>query len=307
VTPTIQNEEIAMRDTRKPPRPAALCFALLLASVATVVAGEPPKPASEPPQGLVLYYSFDQSTSDGGIPDRSGANNHGKATGTRWLPAGKQGGGLALGGGQFIHVANCDSLNLKQGTIAVWFRTSRADAVFRRIVDKRAEQGYALAIGGDALGLQARGKLAFGVNGKFCLSDSPVVDDLWHHAAATYDGENLRLYVDGRPQKRVVAYKGEIAANADDLTIGLNRSNPASAEKNQSFDGSLDEVMIFNRALSADEIKALVAAVDPSAGKPKFSKQQVAGRLKQLKLLFEDGLITEDFYARKVEECRAAE
>ncbi len=47
------------------------------------------------------------------------------------------------------------------------------------------------------------------------------------------------------------------------------------------------------------------AAVDPS-NKQKFSKQQVASRLRQLKLLFEDGMITDDFYHEKVVECDAA-
>lgn len=41
--------------------------------------------------------------------------------------------------------------------------------------------------------------------------------------------------------------------------------------------------------------------------KPKFTKKQVAGRLRQLKLLFEDGLITDDLYARKVAECEAVQ
>jgi hypothetical protein len=41
------------------------------------------------------------------------------------------------------------------------------------------------------------------------------------------------------------------------------------------------------------------------AAKPKFTKQQVAGRLKQLKLLFEDGLLTDEFYNEKVAECEA--
>jgi hypothetical protein len=59
-------------------------------------------------------------------------------------------------------------------------------------------------------------------------------------------------------------------------------------------------------APSAAQTKAPVAAVDPATGKPKFTKQQVAGRLRQLKLLFEDGLLTDDFYDRKVAECEAA-
>jgi len=52
---------------------------------------------------------------------------------------------------------------------------------------------------------------------------------------------------------------------------------------------------------------APAASADPAAGKPKFTKQQVAGRLRQIKLLFEDGLLTDDFYARKVAECEAAQ
>ena len=42
-----------------------------------------------------------------------------------------------------------------------------------------------------------------------------------------------------------------------------------------------------------------------SAAKPKFTKQQIIGRLKQLKLLFEEGLLTESFYCERVAECEA--
>ena len=60
------------------------------------------------------------------------------------------------------------------------------------------------------------------------------------------------------------------------------------------------------RPPSAPETNATVAASSPAPGKPKFTKQQVAGRLRQLKLLFEDGLLTDDFYDQKVAECEAA-
>jgi hypothetical protein len=55
----------------------------------------------------------------------------------------------------------------------------------------------------------------------------------------------------------------------------------------------------------AVETNPPVEGVDPAAAKPKFTKQQAAGRLRQLKLLFEDGLLTDDFYDRKVAECEA--
>ena len=268
-----------------------------------------PASAAEPPKGLVLHFSFDQAGVDGIVADRSGQNNNGRALDAKWTSAGKQGGGCEFAPiGSHVRVANSASLNVKQATFAAWFKTSKADATWRPILDKRAEHGYALGIGGDAQDLPSRGKLAFTINGGTpCLSDNVVTDGVWHHAAATFDGENLRLYVDGQPQKQALPRHAEIATNADDLIIGMNDSNPSPQEKGQSFDGLIDDVIIFNRALSADEIKAMVAAVDPSAGKPKFTKQQVAGRLRQLKLLFKEGLLTKDFYDRKVAECEAAQ
>jgi hypothetical protein len=47
-------------------------------------------------------------------------------------------------------------------------------------------------------------------------------------------------------------------------------------------------------------------SADTAAVKPKFTKKQVAGRLRQLKLLYEEGLLTDDFYDKKVAECEAA-
>ena len=56
--------------------------------------------------------------------------------------------------------------------------------------------------------------------------------------------------------------------------------------------------------------KAPTPAADPKApaapaAKPKFTKSQVVGRLRELKNLFEEGLLTDDFYNRKVAECEA--
>ncbi len=75
------------------------------------------------------------------------------------------------------------------------------------------------------------------------------------------------------------------------------------------------KVLVFDPAFkppgrrepTAEEIKARIPPADPSAPKPKFTKQQVAGRLRQLKLLFEDGLLTEDLYVRKVAECESVQ
>ena len=58
---------------------------------------------------------------------------------------------------------------------------------------------------------------------------------------------------------------------------------------------------------SAAPVKAAVAASGSTAAKPKFTKKQVAGRLRELQLLFEEGLLTDAFYNEKVAECEAAQ
>jgi hypothetical protein len=62
------------------------------------------------------------------------------------------------------------------------------------------------------------------------------------------------------------------------------------------------------RPISAElQAKAKAAAAQMAAKNQKFDKKQVAGRLRQLKYLFEDGLLTDDFYNVKVAECEAAQ
>lgn len=264
----------------------------------------PNAPAADFPQGLMLYFNFDQAETGGVIIDRTGRNNNGRAFGAKWISTGKQGGAYEFAPtNSYIQVTNTPFLNATQATFAVWFKTSRSDSIGRYILDKLMDHGYALRIAGEAKDKDGKenGKLCAGVNGHYCLSDSVVTDGAWHHGAATFDGENLKLYVDGQLQKQVVPWHGEIAANTNDLTIGMNRSNPEPQEKDRSFDGAIDEMMIFNHALSDTEVKAVIASA-----KPKFSKDQVARRLLELKELYDRGLLTKDFYDRKVQECEVS-
>jgi hypothetical protein len=52
---------------------------------------------------------------------------------------------------------------------------------------------------------------------------------------------------------------------------------------------------------------AVAATTPPPAGTPKFTAKQIAGRLRQLKLLYEEGLLTNAFYDKKVTECEAGQ
>jgi hypothetical protein len=270
--------------------------ALLLAAAAASGAA-----AADLPQGLMLHFNFDAEPGKEGIADQSGRNHSGRVSGARWTASGKQGGGCEFAStGACVRVASTPALGPRQATFAAWFKAAGPEPADRCILEKGGEGGYCLGIAGtNAAG---GGTLFAAVNGRRCLSDGVVADGAWHHGAATFDGEKLRVYVDGKVQKQTADLKGGIATNGNDLVIGMSPAGPAPAEGNRSFGGALDDVMIFDHALSAPEIQTVMTFV-----KQKFTKEQVARRLAELKELLDRGLILQDFYDRKVRECEVAQ
>ena len=101
--------------------------------------------------------------------------------------------------------------------------------------------------------------MALEINTHWNASGVPVADGRWHHVVATFDGAEQRLYMDGQQAGNPTRWKGDPTRNAHDLTIGLARSTPEEGADfgKASFDGSMDDLMVFSRALSAKEVRAL--------------------------------------------------
>ena len=255
------------------------------------------------PQGLMLHFNFDEAPAAGLIPDRSGRGYDGHATGAVWTAAGKRGGGFAFASSnQCIVVSNYPALRLKQATYAVWFRTPASNAAARVILDKGMDPRCLLLVAGTAPEEKERGRLRAVLGGQSCLGTNVVADGAWHHAAATFDGETLKLYVDGDLQKQTPVRLAEAPAGDGDLVIGMKKSAAGPGDNALTFNGTIDDLMIFNHALSGAEVGAVIAAV-----KPKFTHDQVIRRIAELKGLLDRGLILQDFYDRKVKECEAGE
>lgn len=90
------------------------------------------------------------------------------------------------------------------------------------------------------------------INGSTTISNGT-----WYHVACTYDGSNVRLYVNGVQEGSDSALTGNIKNTTDDpIYIGVDpTSGPATGDK--GFDGSVSDIFIIKRALSLNEIKTL--------------------------------------------------
>jgi hypothetical protein len=100
------------------------------------------------------------------------------------------------------------------------------------------------------------GKFAFDISGVGEVAGPKPEPHKWHHIAGTYDGAVMRLYIDGV----LVAEKpasGKISVTPDSLYIGAKSSNAARSDY---FKGDMDEIMIWDYALSPDHIQKLAKA-----------------------------------------------
>lgn len=274
----------------------------LVVPAVLLAGGTAARAATNTVPGLVLHLSMDELR-EGAFLDVTTSNAVGRATNARVASPGKLAGACEFAAkNSYVEIPDSPALNAKQFTLCIWFKNGRDAWVSRYLIDKGTERCYSLSIAGGGKENVRRGKLRASVGGQSCLSDNVVNDDLWHHAAATFDGQNMKLFVDGVQQQQTTSVPGGLAPNAHSLTLGMHRSAPSSQDKDVAFDGQLDEFMVFNRVLATNELKRV-----RSSAKPKFTKWQVERRLKELKDLFDRGLILQDFYDRKVEECEVVE
>jgi len=299
-----------------------------LASFATSVLGaELSAKASALPEelrrGLILYYSFDNELSAREIADESGQGNDGQPVNVEWVKDGHQGGAASFGPtNSYITVPDRTKLNPDVLTLSVWIKTSNKDGAWRRIFDKGYDEGYALTMGGDNKGGGSwQGQVCLRAGKAFVYSGGvQVTDGKWHHVVGTFDGEDAKLFVDG-DLARTSRWAGKVPRTTYNLTIGENRSKFGSAAfmnaVGASFNGLMDDVMMFNRALSDDEVQTLFKAqggtLGPKLGNPApvartparpaaQNKPSADERLKQIKLLLDQGLIDKENYDRKVKE-----
>jgi hypothetical protein len=203
-----------------------------------------------PPPGMVAAYGFDEGSGpDAG--DSSGAGNTGTVTGATWAPIGRFGGALNFDGiNDWVTVPDADQLDVSGAmTVSAWVRP---DALpnWRTLFFKEKSGGIVYGIyaaGGD--GFPATEITPVGsTKVTVARGTAALPTDSWSHVAATYDGLTLKLFVDGTLVGST-AKVGSITTSNGVLRIGGNET------WGEYFDGIIDEVRVYDRPLSGEEIQ----------------------------------------------------
>jgi hypothetical protein len=198
-----------------------------------------------PHQGIVAYWDFNEGAGDT-LHDISGNGHYGTIYDAEWGTTEERQYLKFNGYTSYVEVAYNDSLdNPDNFTLAAWAKSDVPDYYEDAFI---VDMGY---------GAERRYALSYhpylGANGAYCASSIGTFNvDItqWHHYAMTYDGSTLKYYIDGDLIGIIDRGPGDI----DDLPF---RIGTQSKELGRYWQGSIDEVIMYNRAITTEEVQQL--------------------------------------------------
>jgi len=205
---------------------------------------------------LIAHWPLDEA--EGDIAHDSAGENHGMLSGDpAWQPAGgKIAGAIQLDGiGDYISTDFV--LDPAKGSFGV-FAWIKGGAAGQAIVSQANGSGSGETwLGTDPLGAKLMTGLVPPPAGRFIpqplVSETIITDGRWHHVGFVWDGSYRALYVDGIEVARDTAAQNALKSADGGLYIGSGKS----LEVGTFFSGLIDDVRIYNEALTADEIETL--------------------------------------------------
>ena len=231
-----------------------------------VIRTSPPEPPLPPDPELVAHWTF-EAAEDGSMPDATGNGHSGAISGQPEIVSGLIGNAIRFNGGdQVITVPDADDLDFtatESFTLSTWVNVADYGNDWVTILRKGKDAGT----GWYCLGLtspQGGSAFNFGAHGNNNISNGVKAPlNQWVLMTAVQDGASgsRTLYLNGQAVANGVASGME---NDSPLTLGASW-NP---ERRENFTGLLDDVRIYNYALSAEEVaglyrfKAVIDAID---------------------------------------------
>ena len=255
---SVRREECSVRGAR-----VITVAGAALASTAIFALGGPSQAAVS--SAVMLFYRFDTDTSVT-IKDASAHSLDGtlvNADPTTAFVTGAPGKGKALNlvasQRQYVAVPEANALDVNRYTLTALVRytgVQTADTLDRWEVLEKAG-AYWLNIRTDG---HVRAGGFYGGCGKsqfwrFFDSTGTVPIDTWTHVAATYNGYKLVIYIDGVASGSMKV-TGTTCANNQPLAVGAKNA-PAKGLLEAFWDGQLDDVKIYDKALTATQISNL--------------------------------------------------
>ncbi|HLC42884.1 MAG TPA: LamG-like jellyroll fold domain-containing protein [Methylomirabilota bacterium] len=204
-------------------------------------------PAMAAPAGLVAAYGFDVGGAT--LTDLSGNGHTGTISGATWTAAGRFGGALSFNGASnLVTVNDSNLLDLTTGmTLEAWVQPTALSG-WRTVVIKERPGNLAYALYANTTSNRPSSEIATPGNVD-ARGSAQLPLNSWSHLAATYNGSTLSLYINGSLVSSK-AVSGAIAGSALPLRIGGN------SVWGEYFQGLIDEVRVYNRALSQAEIQS---------------------------------------------------
>ena len=199
------------------------------------------------PPDMVSYWKLDETS--GTIANDSYDGNHGTVYGAIWTSAGQVNNALSFDGSDdYVEVPDDASLQLSNFTVMAWANATQF-GTWRTILakDNATQTGF-------WFGYNPDNTLDFKFNGQdgININANTVINEIgWHFLVGVYNGTHLMVYVDGVLDNQPLVYP-KMINNAGTLKIGRT-----DRWGDHYFEGNLDEIAIFNRAVPPSEILSL--------------------------------------------------
>jgi hypothetical protein len=203
-----------------------------------------------PPGWPNIVFSWDFDEGMGSL-----AEPNGKVRGGEWVE-GTRGYGLGFYRvGDHVSVEDNEYMDITdQMTMMAWVRgDGGAGGDSRTIIDKGGNPVWWIENGDVCIGLETTGDRSDDV---VCF-ETDFQEGRWYHLAFSYDGRETKLWVNGVGNGTDTTYSGLVETNHADLIIGNG------ADLDRPFRGAIDQLKLYNKALSEDEIREVFREESP--------------------------------------------
>ncbi|RLI28152.1 hypothetical protein DRO58_02750, partial [Candidatus Bathyarchaeota archaeon] len=209
-----------------------------------------PFPSSGVDQSCLLYLPMDEGSGET-VYDKSSYRNEGTVYGATWVD-GKYGKALYFDGvDDYVEVDNADILNVVEAlTVEIWAKTLSLDNTWRCLASKHYCYWSIKQTSSNLFRFQV-----YTVNGADSIYFEPK-PDTWYHLVMVYHKDaGLEAFVNGNSVGKDATYLGDLKLTYGETAPLRIGQDPAVAS--QFFKGIIDDVRVYNRALTEDEVHQL--------------------------------------------------